>query len=316
MKIFSRVTAVLTLISALAFASHSSPVQSGNAVSEDSTMALKGGAEGTVLKSMTVKGEDRVKIEFERPPLDLELDPYSAPGLDWDSTWEILDRSTVDYISPLILRSSSEGSGYLPRPWLEEFREGDLVRFRPAVKDVEKWRLEIVDSHSETVAVFEGKGTPPDEISWNGLSSGGMPAIPGLTYSYVLEAYDRAGNKRNFVGEGFKIPSYQYEAEKGMALVFSGERVMSGYNIARHGISKTPDILLDAANRINQVRRAGQVVTIEARARTFEEAAGLADNVLRSMRPLLLGDPAGIKRVTEVEPDSPPHGTVLILVGR
>ena len=32
---------------------------------------------------------------------------------------------------------------------------------------------------------------------------------PGLTYSYVFEAFDRAGNKRNIVGPGFTVPAYR-----------------------------------------------------------------------------------------------------------
>lgn len=36
------------------------------------------------------------------------------------------------------------------------------------------------------------------------IVTGGL-AWPGVTYSYVFEAYDRAGNKRRMVGEGFTI---------------------------------------------------------------------------------------------------------------
>ena len=50
---------------------------------------------------------------------------------------------------------------------------------------------------------------PPEEITWDGRSSRGEPVTPGLTYSYVFEAFDRAGNKRNFVGEGFRLTAYR-----------------------------------------------------------------------------------------------------------
>ena len=279
--------------------------------SADSTITLKGGEEGTALRSMTVTGEDRVKIEFERPPLKLDLDPSSAPGLDWDSTWEIIGRTDIDFLGPLIKSSAGERSPYMPRPWLNEFDSGDLVRFRPSLEEVESWKLDIVDSRGSAVISFSGEGSPPDEIAWNGLSAGGKPAPPGLTYSYVLEAFDRAGNKRNFVGEGFRLPSYQIDTGRGMTLIFSGEKLKSG---GSGGKLSTPTILLDAASRINQLRTPGRLVRIEATARSYQEASALASRVHGSVTPLLLGDPGGVKEVTEVQADAPPGGTVAIVV--
>jgi hypothetical protein len=293
-----------------------SVVLAQSASPQDSAIVLKGGEEGTVFKSLTIEGEDRVKIEFERPPLELDLDPYTAPGLDWDSTWEILGRTGIDFVSPLIGQSAYVSSTYLPRPWLDEFDTGDVVRFRPALNEVARWRLDIVDSHSETVASFEGEGNPPKEIGWDGRSLNGEPMSPGLTYSYVLEAYDRAGNKRNFVGKGFELPPYQLETKEGITLVFSGGEVMSLYARGREGSAVPPSILLDAANRINQIRRPDQVIRIEVTARTFEEADNLAQGVHRSIEPLLLGDPSRIQHVTEVVPDAPERGTVAIVVAR
>lgn len=305
---------VLTVSLAGAGFPSDAPARSG--ASKDSSIVLKGGEEGTVFKSLTVEGEDRVKIEFERPPLELDLDPSTAPGLDWDSTWEILGRNQVDFVSPLVDQSARQHSPYLPRPWLDEFRTGDLVRFRPALEDVEKWRLEIVDSRGRPVISFHGEGGLPDEIGWDGRRSEGGPAPPGLTYSYVLEAYDRAGNKRNFVGKGFELPPYQLSTEGGVTLIFSGQRVISA---AGGGPGREPaelTIIMDAASRINQIRRPDHVIRIEATARTYQEAAGLAEMVHRSMSPLLLGDPAGIQQIAEAQPDAPSDGTVAIVVSR
>jgi len=282
----------------------------------DSSMVLKGGEEGTVLKSLTVEGEDRVRIEFERPPLVLDLDPSQAPGLDWDSTWEILGRTDIDFLAPLVAESARVPSPYMPRPWLDKFQIGDLVRFRPALEEVAKWRLEIVNSRSEAVALFEGTGNPSDEIGWDGRSPDGEPMPPGLTYSYVLEAYDRAGNKRNFVGKGFELPPYRLETEDGIVLVCSGDDLSA--LVTRHN-AKRPEptiMVLEAASRINQIRKRDHVIRIQATARSYDEAAGLARIVAESLSPLLVGDPAQIQQATEVEPDAPAHGTVTIVVSR
>jgi len=286
------------------------------ATTPDTSMVLKGGEEGTVFKSLTVEGEDRVRIEFERPSLRLDLDPTKAPGLDWDSTWEVLGRSAIDFTSPLIRLSAYEPSPYLPRPWLEQFVSGDVVRFRPALKDVDRWQLTIADSRSRTVAVFEGKGKPPEELGWDGRSVEGDPMPPGLTYSYVLEAYDRAGNKRNFVGKGFELPSYQLETKEKLVLMFSGRelRISSSRRYGKKAVP--PPILLDAASRLNQTGRADQAIRVEATARTYDEANNLAQNVVQTLKPLLLGDPNRIQYFTEVQPDAPARGTVAIVVSR
>ncbi len=41
-------------------------------------LTLKGGQDGTVFRSLTVEGENRVQIRFERPELELDIDPNQA----------------------------------------------------------------------------------------------------------------------------------------------------------------------------------------------------------------------------------------------
>ena len=43
----------------------------------DSSMALSGGEDGTVFKSLTIEGENRVQITLERPELVIDLDPQA-----------------------------------------------------------------------------------------------------------------------------------------------------------------------------------------------------------------------------------------------
>lgn len=308
----NRFILIILLVVCLHAAPLGTPVSAQDA-SPDSAMALKGGEEGTVFRSLTIEGEDRVRIEFERPVLVLDLDPAQAPGLDWDNTWEVLDRCDIDFVSPLIALSAVERSPYLPRPWFEEFVTGDVVRFRPALEDVDRWKMTIADSRSQTVAVFEGKGNPPKELGWDGRSQEGEPMPPGLTYSYVMEAYDRAGNKRNFVGKGFELPPYQIESKDSLVLLFSEGDL--GSRSPRRSAKKEapPAILYDVASRLNQFA-SDRVIRIETTARTYDDASNLAQAVMQALEPLLLGDPNLIQQVTEVEPDAPAGGTVAIVV--
>jgi hypothetical protein len=279
----------------------------------DSAMALKGGEEGTVFKSLTIEGEDRVRIEFERPPLVINLDPTQAPGLDWDDTWDVLGRCDIDYVSPLIAISANGRSPFLPRPWFDEFVTGDVVRFRPALKDVDKWKMTIADSRSQTVAVFEGSGKPPEELGWDGRDLEGNPMPPGLTYSYVLEAYDRAGNKRNFVGEGFSLPSYQIESKEQLVLVFSGSKIRSISSRQSKKRDLPPAIILDVATRLNQFVP-NRKIRIETTARTYNDANVLAETVATALEPLLLGNPSLIQKISKVQAEAPAEGTVAIVV--
>src|SRR5438552_8489738 len=47
---------------------------------ESDSMTLKGGQEGTVFRNLTIEGEDRIHVDFDRPELVLDLDPAKAPG--------------------------------------------------------------------------------------------------------------------------------------------------------------------------------------------------------------------------------------------
>jgi hypothetical protein len=278
----------------------------------DSAMVLEGGREGTVFKRMTIEGEDRFRIDFERPSLKISLDPASAPGLDWDNTWDVLTEGAIDLRSPLVALSASESSPYLPRPWLDEYRSGDIVRFRPALTDVDRWRLTIADSRNGEVRIFEGKGDPPGTIGWDGLNQAGLPMPPGYTYSYVVEAWDRAGNRRNFVGKGFSLPPYMFEDEERIYFLFPGDSPGTSHTSDRHKSGTPSPAVLEAASRINQRGSAGTTIIVTVTARSYDQAGSMAESISRELGSLLLGDPARIKNVVDVSDDAPEAGTVII----
>src|SRR5215831_15899565 len=277
------------------------------AASSDSGTVLKGGQEGTAFKSLTVEGEDKIQVEFERPPLALDLDPAKAPGLDWGTARDVLDRTVPDLTTPLLTLSAEQRSPYLARPWLDRFQSGPVATFHPDLKDVERWSLLIADSRGKTVASFNGKGAPPHDIVWDGRAKDGTSVIPGLTYSYVLEAFDRAGNKRNFVGEGFQVSTYRVDTPQGPVLAFSGQDLRAsdtnGWN-AESQTSRTsgaasapPMLVIEAASWLNQAGSPRTPIRVTATARTFEQANMLAGGVAHSLAPLLLGDPSRVQPV-------------------
>jgi hypothetical protein len=286
----------------------------------DGAESLKGGQEGTVFKSLTVEGEDRVHLEFDRPDLDLALDPSHAPGLDWGSAKDVLERTTPDVTAPLLRESSRQPMPYLARPWLAAFGSGTVARFQPEVAGVERWKLTIADSRGRSVASYSGRGTPPKDLSWDGRASDGTPVMPGLTYSYVFEAFDRAGNKRNIVGKGFTVSAYRFGTPEGPVLSFCGDSLWSssaGMGLGmRTDPDRTPDLLLEAASWLNQSERPTQPIRVTATARSRDQAEGLANRVTKSLGPLVAGGPARLRAVTVVQPDAPGGGVVTIAPGR
>jgi hypothetical protein len=315
----STISAALTLIAAMTLAA-AQALAGGNVEKTDSktasadttTMMLRGGEEGTLFESLRVEGEDRVRIRFDRPALDLSPDANAAPGLDWEGVQDIINRTGVDLVKPLLDRSAGERPTCYSRPWLDNFVTGGVARFRPTIEGVDRWRLLVADSKGDTVAGFEGKGKPPKEIAWDGRTPDGNFAAPGLVYSYVLEAYDRAGNKRNFVGEGFELPSYRIEGASG-AMLFSGAE-LDHASTAYGGGARSSAILLEVASWLNQEQEIARPVVIEITAREFSQAKYLADEISRQLKPLLLGDPVRVRTVTNVQPDAPERGTVAITV--
>jgi hypothetical protein len=186
----------------------------------DSAMTLRGGQEGTVFRTLTVEGEDRVHVDFERPGLELDLDPTRVPGLDQGTARDVLDRTLPDLVTPMLSVSREGECPYVARPWLRQFTTGALARFRPETRNVERWKLMVADSRGRAVRTFEGRGRPPEEIAWDGRTAAGTTAVPGLTYSYAFEAYDRAGNRRNLVGPGFGVSAFESDGPDGPVLTF------------------------------------------------------------------------------------------------
>ena len=275
---------------------------------------MPGGQEGTVFHSLTVEGEDRVHLEFERPELVPDVDPHVAPGLDPAGAGDVLLRTGPDLMRPFASLSALDHSPWVARPWLSRFSTGSVARFRPEVSGVARWRLVVANAKGETVAVMEGKGQPPREIPWDGRAKDGTPATPNLTYSYVFEAVDKAGNKRNFVGEGFKVSAYRLGGKDGVTLAFAANELeWPDVDANRTGARQaTPPILLEAASWLNQAPRVDRPVQVTVTARGYESGQATASEIVRLLAPQLAGDPARVRGEVVVQPDAPEGGTVTI----
>ena len=284
-------------------------------VAEDSTLTLRGGQEGTVFRTLTVEGEDRIHFEVERPELKLEMDPTQAPGLEWGSARDVLDRTIPDEMTPLLATSAHAVSPYTGRPWLHAFASGAVATFRPAVDGVDHWKLTVANWRGEPVTSFSGKGDAPKEIVWDGRDAKGAPVMPGATYSYVFEAVDRAGNHRHFVGEGFRVSAFRLEGATAMTLVFTGAEMASGVSAAAKPGEASP-LMLEAASWLNQSASLAAPITVTTTARSNDEATALGRQIQSQLAGIVLGDAARIRVETQVASDAAPGGVASITTGR
>jgi hypothetical protein len=296
------------------------PPRTSSSAPSDSGMILKGGQEHTDFRTLTIEGEDRVHVEVERPALKLDLDPEKVAGLESGTARDVLNRTPPDLTSTYYALTADEPMPYLGRPWLDQFATGAVARFQPKMDKVDRWKLVVADSKGQTVREFQGKGDPPKEIVWDGRTQDGSLVTPGLTYSYYLEAYDRAGNKRNFVGEGFRVSAYRVDTPLGPVLVFSGSNLSDPSTSSRlygpaTASKATSPILLEAASWINQSTKMAQPIRVTVTARGRDQANLLAKQVGTALAELTLGDPARVQAVASVEQDAPDGGTIQIALG-
>ena len=314
---FRRVTILgWTLAPALIFVCCLGPAladETGASTAEaDTSMALSSDQEGTVFRSLTIEGENRVQITFDRPELDIDLDPSQAPGLTWGSSMDVLNRTVPDLNTPLLKTSAQFRSPYRIRPWVTAFETGPVATFNSDLESVHRWTLLVVDSRGREVIQFEGKKNPPRRIEWDGRKQDGTLALPGLTYSYVLEAFDKAGNKRRFVGEGFQLKAYRRDQEESQEFLVSGDQWTAAARKAGPGASA---YLLETASWLNMKTGELAPITITATAGSYAEAKALGDQVAGKLRPLLPGDSTRVAVSAIAEPGSPPGGILQIRTG-
>ena len=270
--------------------------QDSTALEPDATVNLtRDGADPTV-RSFVIEGEDRVSITFARPRLDLDLDPRSAPGLDWDTTWD-----RTDPLPSVLARTALTRAPFTARPWLNELAMDEIVVFTPQAPDLAAWKMTIVDSRGMAVHEVAGEGTPPARLAWNGRRDDGSCAWPGLIYSYVLETEDPAGNRRTLSGRGFHLPAYRLHGQGHDVIVLSGQDL------------DVTAMVEEAASWLNQSPGLEAPIVIRATARQRFQANRLADRLATLLDGKVCGDPRRVVTEVQVVPDAPDQGVIEVI---
>ena len=108
------------------------PTETSTAGETPETMVLEGDEEVAELPSLTITGEDQIRIEYERPELRMEFDARSAPGLEWGELDDVVGETEIDLVAPLMAPTADQASVYLAKPWINQLKDGPVAVFSPA----------------------------------------------------------------------------------------------------------------------------------------------------------------------------------------
>jgi hypothetical protein len=163
------------------------------AFSEDSSKS-----QGDSSQEVVVKGQLKIKIETEKPDIDIKTDANEvASGIisTEESFLSISPEDVKDVKASLPDTMGEKRTEY--HADLSGLESPPIFRISPKIptgSGIDKWNFKVTDSTGGTVYLQKGDGNPPQEIKWDGLDKTGHMLKMGSPYWYVLTYIDKAGN--------------------------------------------------------------------------------------------------------------------------
>jgi len=188
-------------------------------------------ASGQAPTEIVVKGEGN-KLSDTKPPLRLEVDPFETIRQDLAPDQDLLlavspltvswRRTHPDFlmndraIEPWRATFSDRvGYAFLVRAQLEESL-GQKLEDRQARKW--GWSLTIADQDGRPFQHFEGPGSPPVELVWNGQNIHNEWPEAGRPYSPVYRFTGPDGSQRTRVGAPVLLKGVVHQEDSGLHL--------------------------------------------------------------------------------------------------
>ncbi|MFB0563825.1 MAG: hypothetical protein ACETWM_21720 [Candidatus Lokiarchaeia archaeon] len=205
------------------------------------------------------KGKMELIIEEEREekPLLEKMSPQTPSGIDKIITPSKERDREVFNPSPSIHSPEQDAPGILASaqilsPGRRSIPSGEVVRFRlQSDQKIASWELRVVDSTAKEIAVFNGKGQPPEYVSMKSTKENGKVQFKvGEPYSSVFILTDYQGNQHHFLGKAFSFESLIYEVKEGKLISLSNDSLFErDKNILS---SEGKEILLEVASVIKR----------------------------------------------------------------
>jgi hypothetical protein len=164
--------------------------------------------------------KERPLVEKMSPPTPFGIDKINTPSKELDR--EVLNPSpsihSPEEDTPHILASAQ-----ILTSGQREIPSGEVVRFRlQSEQKIASWELRVVDSTAKEIAVFNGKGQPPEYVSMKSTKENGEVQFKaGEPYSSVFILTDYQGNQHHFLGKAFSFETLMYEVNEGKVISLS-----------------------------------------------------------------------------------------------
>jgi len=196
-----------------------------------------------------------IEEEREEKPLLEKMGPPTPSGIDKIITpSKEMDREVFNP-SPSIHSPEQDAPGILAStqilsPGRRSIPSGEVVRFRlQSDQKIASWELRVVDSTAKEIAVFNGKGQPPEYVSMNSTKENGEVQFKvGEPYSSVFILTDYQGNQHHFLGKAFSFETLMYEVKEGKVISLSLKFLFEGDGTILS--SEGEERLLEVANVI------------------------------------------------------------------
>ncbi len=198
---------------------------------QDTTGARAGGNQQLGVEEVKAKAELRIE-DAQKPPLKIAPNAFSPVDSVIQAKERLITVQSVEVVERAIDQTVKSHSPYLRIPVETDVIQSEVRIPLPKIrrKDIARWKVEIVNSLGERVAVLEGTGKPPDVITWDGRSGTRQWILPGEPYSYRLVVETKDGARRSFVGQPFKVEGFaldtgtDYRMRVALRLLFEPRR--------------------------------------------------------------------------------------------
>jgi len=192
---------------------------------------------------------------------------------------------------------------------LEGVGHGMVACFQVEAEQAMVWQLVVQEIDGPVAQIFEGEGSPPDRIPWDGRLLDGGLAWSGMPYSYYLAYVDSSGVVGEMEGADFTLPSYSREERHGFSFLAPGSRFVSG----RQGdsVAAAKAGLQSLAGRLN-AEGVTETVRVEVLARDEITALDLGENIRTALAELIHPGGRDVELYVGSAAAAPRDGTVLI----
>ena len=176
--------------------------------------------------SVDIKGKSREKMEVGK------FDPPAAFNLEDIQNFPE-DRLLPVLNNPVTFEEGRDFSALMDfhedkpmHPWLAELTHAPYLRMRVPSGDKSKdWKFSIIDQAGVTVLEQDGKGSPPDVLTWSGLDQKRDHLAVDTLYIPQLSTVDKDGYHHTLMGQPVQYGSFIYKDQGRTLIELSSKKI-------------------------------------------------------------------------------------------